>query len=214
VNVRVIAATNEALDVMADKGEFRTDLLTRLRGYEICLPPLRARSTTERQEIIESLLARLNESLALEANEFRVSSSCLAVLLSLPWSQGNVRELWQTLQAMSVDSTDGVITLEHLPQRYLQTKSTAERNTGTRTETRSTEQSASKLNDSGLPLSDQVLNPGFPCQFESMVDELFERTLELLKQSTGDNQPSQRTVAQMMNISRHEAAQRMARVQK
>jgi DNA-binding NtrC family response regulator len=214
VNVRVVAATNEGLDVMAEKGEFRTDLLSRLRGYEICLPPLRARSTTERQEIIESLLARLNESLALEANEFRVSSSCLAVLLSLPWSQGNVRELWQTLQAMSVDSTDGVITLEHLPQRYLQTKSTAEGNTDTRTETRSTEQSGSKLNDSGLPLSDQVLNPGFPCQFESMVDELFERTLELLKQSTGDNQPSQRTVAQMMNISRHEAAQRMSRVQK
>ncbi|NBW81300.1 sigma-54-dependent Fis family transcriptional regulator [bacterium] len=96
VNVRVVAATNEALDAMAEKGEFRADLLTRLRGYEICLPPLRVRSATERQEIVESLLARLNESLALEANEFRISSSCLAVLLSLPWSQGNVRELWQT----------------------------------------------------------------------------------------------------------------------
>ncbi|MFZ9520343.1 MAG: sigma-54-dependent transcriptional regulator [Silvanigrellaceae bacterium] len=214
VNVRVIAATNEPLDRLVEKGEFRADLLTRLRGYEICLPPLRARSTAERQEIIESLLARLNETLALEAQEFRISSSCLAVLLSLPWSQGNVRELWQTLQAMSVDSTDGVITLEHLPLRYLESKMKSEKVEASHSESTAQNTSLPGGDESGLPFSSQFLKPGFPCQFESLVDELFERTLELLKQSTGENQPSQRTVAQLLNISRHEAAQRMGRVQK
>ncbi|NBX17743.1 MAG: sigma-54-dependent Fis family transcriptional regulator [Proteobacteria bacterium] len=206
VNVRVIAATNEPLDALADKGEFRGDLLTRLRGYEISLPPLRARTTAERQEIIESLLARLNESLSLDENEYRLSSSCAAVLLDLPWSKGNVRELWQTLQAMSVDATDGVITIEHLPNRYVKKTSQPDEKDPTSPEAYSTE---------GLPEGfDDILNPKFPCQFERMIDTVFDHVLHRLKMYTSEKSPSQRTVAQLLNVSRHEATQRIARAQR
>ena len=207
VNVRIIAATNEPLDALVDKGDFRGDLLTRLRGYEICLPPLRARSMAERQEIIESLLARLNESLSIDDTEFRLSSSCAAVILDLPWSKGNVRELWQTLQAMSVDATDGVITIEHLPGRYVKKSTTDnEEKDSSAPETYPTE---------GLPEGfDDILNPSFPCQFERMVDTVFDHVLHRLKKYTSDNSPSQRTVAQLLNVTRHEASQRLTRAQR
>lgn len=43
VDVRIVAATNENLPVLADQGRFRADLLDRLSFEVITLPPLRAR---------------------------------------------------------------------------------------------------------------------------------------------------------------------------
>lgn len=47
-----------------------------------------------------------------------------------------------------------------------------------------------------------------------MVDVVFEHVYAQLCKSLDDETPSQPTVAQLMNISRHEAAQRIARLQK
>lgn len=203
VKVKVIAATNESLDALVEKGEFRADLLSRLRGYEIELPPLRARSQQERLEILESLLDRLNASVALDRTEFRLTHSCAAVLSDLPWDQGNVRELWQTLQAMAVDATDGVLSLELLPARLLSAQQI--------------EIAASEDKECAQvsPASDHLISPtqtiGFPLNFENMVDELFENLLNHLRSAIGQNNPSQRTVAQMFQMTRHEASRRLAR---
>ena len=43
VDVRIVAATNDDLQAMADRGEFRADLLDRLSFEVITLPPLRVR---------------------------------------------------------------------------------------------------------------------------------------------------------------------------
>jgi psp operon transcriptional activator len=43
VDVRIVAATNESLPALVDKGKFRADLLDRLSFEVITLPPLRAR---------------------------------------------------------------------------------------------------------------------------------------------------------------------------
>ena len=43
VDVRIVAATNDDLPVMAERGEFRADLLDRLSFEVITLPPLRVR---------------------------------------------------------------------------------------------------------------------------------------------------------------------------
>ena len=42
-DVRVIAATNKNLPAMVEEGKFRHDLLYRLNGFTIQLPPMRER---------------------------------------------------------------------------------------------------------------------------------------------------------------------------
>lgn len=222
VNVRVIAATNEPLDHLVEKGEFRADLLSRLRGYEIVLPPLRARNHLERQEIVETLLDRLNSSLPVESKEYRLTSSCLSVLCDLPWEQGNIRELWQTIQAMSVDANDGVLSLQYLPTRLLQLKNKSGEKSSKNIKTSVSNNeiptsSGAPGVDAIEPLAGKLQHlsaPSFPLNFENLVDDIFEYLLETLRIQTGENSPSQRTVAQMFNISRHEAAQRLARAGK
>jgi DNA-binding NtrC family response regulator len=209
VNVKVVAATNEPLEAMVERGEFRADLLSRLRGYEITLPPLRMRSKVERQEIIEALIGRLNSTVPVDGQEYRLTSSCLSVLTDLPWDKGNVRELWQSLQAMSVDAVDGVISLEFLPPRLLQKTNSSAPKSQTPT---SQSGSPAQAQFVDLPTQlQQLYSPTFPLNFGTIVDDVFEHLLNILRTQSGEQHPSQRTVAQMFNITRHEASQRLAR---
>lgn len=209
VKVKVIAATNEPLEQMVERREFREDLLARLRGYEIALPPLRVRGKVERQEIIEALIGRLNSTVPVDAQEYRLTSSCLSVLTDLPWDKGNVRELWQTLQAMSVDALDGVISLEFLPQRLLLDRGM--RSTPSPTPVHETPRPEPHQTTSLPPQLQQLCAPSFPLNFGTLVDDIFEYLLHAFRIQSGEQQPSQRTVAQMFNMTRHEASQRLAR---
>jgi psp operon transcriptional activator len=88
-NVRVIAAANVDLPSLAEKGDFRADLLDRLAFDVIQAPPLRAR-----QEDIPLLAAHFG---ALMAKEIEVrfegfTPRAMAALLAHDWP-GNVREL-------------------------------------------------------------------------------------------------------------------------
>ena len=59
-----------------------------------------------------------------------------------------------------------------------------------------------------------ILTPAFPLNFENLVDSLFEHLLDSLRRIAGEEFPSQRVVAQMFSMTRHEATQRMARTGK
>ncbi|TKB44693.1 phage shock protein operon transcriptional activator [Thalassotalea mangrovi] len=89
-DVRLIAATNEDLPTLADKGEFRADLLDRLAFDVITLPPLR-----ERQEDILILAEHFAINMAREL-EFELFSGfnekVKRALLDYDWP-GNIREL-------------------------------------------------------------------------------------------------------------------------
>lgn len=119
VNVRIIAATNLDLSEKVSSGDFRGDLLERLRTYEIVLPPLRTRPKKERVEILEYLMVRLNnlcKTMGL-GTEYRLTAEARQILTSYSWKDGNIREMWNSLQSASVEAEDGFIKVGHLPKR-------------------------------------------------------------------------------------------------
>ena len=90
VDVRIVAATNENLPALVDKGRFRADLLDRLSFEVITLPPLRAR-----QGDVPLLAEHFGRRMAVEldwANWPGFTPRALAELETYPWP-GNVREL-------------------------------------------------------------------------------------------------------------------------
>jgi DNA-binding NtrC family response regulator len=84
IDVRVLAATNADLHAMVDRGDFRADLLTRLAGFSLEVPPLR-----DRKEDVPRLAAHF---LAQEPVQPRWSGDALAQLEAHDWP-GNAREL-------------------------------------------------------------------------------------------------------------------------
>ncbi|WP_256645853.1 nitrogen regulation protein NR(I) [Thermomonas paludicola] len=89
VDVRVIAATHQPLEMLVEQGRFRADLLHRLDVVRLHLPPLR-----ERREDIAQLAARFLAHAArkLELPAKTVSAAALDRLREHAWP-GNVREL-------------------------------------------------------------------------------------------------------------------------
>lgn len=91
---RLVAATNQDLEAMSEDGRFRKDLLYRLQGMTIVIPPLRRR----RDEI--PLLARQAVIRCCRRNgmeEKELSPLLLEMLAEYDWP-GNVRELFHTLE--------------------------------------------------------------------------------------------------------------------
>jgi DNA-binding NtrC family response regulator len=113
VDVRVLAATHRDLEAMVEAGTFREDLLFRLNGMTLTIPPLRER----RDDIRPLSLAFLRE--ANEANGGAVSAisdEAMEALEAYAWP-GNVRELRNALaRAVVIAETDLVTPLD-LPPR-------------------------------------------------------------------------------------------------
>jgi DNA-binding NtrC family response regulator len=90
VNLRVIAATNRDLDEMVAAGTFRRDLLARLRGFAVHLPPLADR----REDLGFLLAAALRRAAGDRAGTLTVERDLSEWLFGYGWP-GNVRELVQ-----------------------------------------------------------------------------------------------------------------------
>lgn len=116
VRVRVLAATNEDLHGGARYGGFRQDLLQRLTGYELPLPPWRKREMPERSEILDCLMHRLNRDRAARGKgPLMLDALARRVLLEHSWSEGNIRQLRQTLLRSAVHAVGDTIALTSLP---------------------------------------------------------------------------------------------------
>ncbi len=93
VDFRLVAATNRDLSAEVKAGRFRQDLLFRIGGATVWLPPLRDR----RREIPLLAHAFVAEACARAGREpMTISDEALATLLAHPWP-GNVRELRQVI---------------------------------------------------------------------------------------------------------------------
>ena len=113
IDVRLVAATNRALDAEVKAGRFREDLFFRLSGAPICLPPLRDR----RCEI--PLLARAFLGLACERSgrpAMTISPATMQLLLAHGWP-GNVRELRNTMEYVMAAAPDATVEPYDLPEK-------------------------------------------------------------------------------------------------
>jgi len=111
-NFRLIAATNRHLDQMAGSGQFRDDLLFRLRSINIELPPLREHIEDIR-ELAFHYTARICERHGTGVKGF--SPEFLECLTAYDWP-GNIRELIQALErVLTVAHNEFTLFPKHLP---------------------------------------------------------------------------------------------------
>ncbi|MGG6231697.1 sigma-54-dependent transcriptional regulator [Tenacibaculum sp. SDUM215027] len=110
VDVRIIAATNNNLKEMIQKGTFREDLFYRLTVVEIEVPPLR-----ERKDDISMLVEKFLFKYGVEYKDrfVKISPKALDVLKRHNWP-GNIRELENIIQR-AVIMCDRIVEVEHLP---------------------------------------------------------------------------------------------------
>ena len=110
---RLVAATNRNLDAMVGAGQFREDLLYRLKSFIIDLPPLRERMEDIRDLTIHHT-ARLCERYGTETKGF--APEFFQALMAYGWP-GNVRELINVLeQTLATTRYDPTIFPKHLPE--------------------------------------------------------------------------------------------------
>ena len=111
---RLVAATNRDIESMAREGTFRADLLYRLQGMTIVIPPLR-----ERRDEIPALTRQAASRFCLH-NDLppkAVSDAMLDVLMEYSWP-GNVRELIHSVERACLAAGQGDELLPaHLPTR-------------------------------------------------------------------------------------------------
>jgi DNA-binding NtrC family response regulator len=114
LDVRVIAATNQDLEILARQSRFRSDLYYRLNVARIHLPPLR-----DRKEDVPLLVTRyvreFNRTFGRAVES--ITREGLERLLDYDWP-GNVRELRNVIETIFVHGPSGRISVEDLPQRF------------------------------------------------------------------------------------------------
>ena len=121
VDVRVIAASNRDLEIMAKAGEFRPDLFYRLNVVSLYLPALR-----ERREDIPLLL---DHFLRLKAQEHSITPKSLSPevvdFFTAYYWPGNIRELENLIERLTILTPHEQIMLRDLPVGMRSTDQTA-----------------------------------------------------------------------------------------
>lgn len=113
VRARIIATTNRDLWKEVEEGRFRKDLFYRLSVIHITIPPLR-----ERKQDIPDLVGYLLTRHAGGHCAVGIAPEAMDLLLLHDWP-GNVRELDNLIERGLLVSTNGIIGVADLPERFL-----------------------------------------------------------------------------------------------
>jgi DNA-binding NtrC family response regulator len=111
VDVRILAATNQDLELRVQNGTFREDLFYRLNVVPVTIPPLRDRRE-DLPPLIENFLAAVSSRLGRPAKA--LSANAYRALMAYDWP-GNVRELEHAVEQAIVLTSGNEIQLDDLP---------------------------------------------------------------------------------------------------
>ena len=114
VDTRVLAATHCDLEQLVSEGRFREDLYYRLSVVPLNIPALK-----DRRDDIPLLIANFVRELTGKRNRepFTFSESALLALMNFEW-RGNVRELENLVQHMSILFGGRQVEFDDLPEKF------------------------------------------------------------------------------------------------
>jgi len=112
-NVRIIAATHRNLEESIARGTFREDLFHRINVFPIEMPPLRQRS----EDIPLLIRDFVEHNVAEGRGRLQLSQRAMAALGLHSWS-GNVRELSNLVERLSIVCGNRVAEVRDLPPKY------------------------------------------------------------------------------------------------
>jgi len=168
-DIRVIAATHQNLKKRVEEGKFREDLYYRLNVIPIEIPPLRKR-VSDIPLLVRHFIDQFNKSKKREIQD--IDAEALKRLMQYPWP-GNVRELENVIERVVILSSNDVLTVDDLPEKF-----------------------------QSLGETSQVVSMGIPeegISLDSAVSE-FERTLIL--QALNKTGWVKNKAAQLLNLNR------------
>ncbi len=114
INTRILAATHCDLEKMVKEGRFREDLYYRLSVVPLHIPALKNRSE-DIPLLIDAFLEKYAEKRGRE--RFTFSPQARAVINHYEW-RGNVRELENLIQHMSILYSGRLVELKDLPEKF------------------------------------------------------------------------------------------------
>lgn len=176
-NVRVVAATNVALQQAIDEGRFREDLFYRLNTVPIVVPALR-----ERREDIHLLFRKFASDVAVQYRMPAISLSDPAKeMLERYYWRGNIRQLKNVAEQISAIEQARVIDPEIL-ERYLPDQSGAAG--GGAYVVRSTSSNAGGASSDGMSSEREIL---YKVLFDmrSEIHDLKRMVMELMQGGAG-----------------------------
>jgi DNA-binding NtrC family response regulator len=115
IDFRLITATNDNLEELVRKGQFREDLYYRISVVPLTLPPLRSREG-DIPLLLDFYVARYCKAHDIELKRF--SPEAMQILETSTWP-GNVRELENLVQRLTVMVDSEVIGVEQLPEKVI-----------------------------------------------------------------------------------------------
>lgn len=167
IDVRIIAATHQPLEKMADEGTFREDLFYRLQASSLVLPPLRDR-LGDVEILTRHFLAQLSDELGVEG---KISREALSFLARQSWP-GNVRQLQNVLRRSLLKRRELVIGSEDLKEFLAEAKATEA-------------VTLSQLASQALEKSEQA---GEGSAFREVVHEAEQAVIQAALERSGGNQ--------------------------
>ena len=112
-DVRIIAATHRNLEDSIVRGTFREDLYHRINVFPIEMPALRSRAEDLPSLVRDFIAHNISEG----RGQLQLSARALGALALCPWT-GNVRELANLIERLSIVCAGRVVEVSDLPPKY------------------------------------------------------------------------------------------------
>lgn len=114
MDVRILAATNKDISSMIKTGEFREDLYYRMAVIPLRIPPLRERREDIRL-LVEHFVVHYHDG---RRPAIRIGEEAMELFMEYGWP-GNIRELKNLIERLSILKAGEVIEPDDLPMEFL-----------------------------------------------------------------------------------------------